>query len=164
MKELRTEKLYKDRKGAFHVKPAAKKVYKRTGVYGIVERNNKILFVKPMWKNKLDLPGGGVRKGKKIFDELKREFLEETGFFISASSQQAIAIKKEPFYDDENDVYYDSTMLFFLVDITGKQDISRIERNEIRETVWCNISNLDNAMINKIHRDVVRIIKNNSGR
>ncbi len=54
----------------------------RTGVYGIVWQNQKLLVVKQQkgpHLGKFDLPGGGIEAGETIEEALRREFREEVG-------------------------------------------------------------------------------------
>lgn len=56
------------------------RTFSRTGVYGIVFEEGKILVVRQQHTstpNKLDLPGGGIEPGETIEDALRREFSEE---------------------------------------------------------------------------------------
>ena len=54
---------------------------KHVGCYGIVFNNeNQVLLIKKArgaYKNKLDLPGGGIEYGESAEETLKREFEEE---------------------------------------------------------------------------------------
>lgn len=52
----------------------------RPAVYGILIENNKVLLSK-QWGG-YDFPGGGMKIHETIYEALKREFFEETGFKI----------------------------------------------------------------------------------
>lgn len=61
---------------------AAKPIISRTGVYGVVVQNQKLLLVKQFkgpHRGKWDLPGGKIEPGEAIEHALRREFLEEVG-------------------------------------------------------------------------------------
>ncbi len=49
---------FKDRKGNVVIKPEDRKIENRLSAYGIAKQGNKILLVKPSWKEEFDLPGG----------------------------------------------------------------------------------------------------------
>ena len=60
------------------------------GVYGIVTREGKALSVKKAkgpYKDKYDLPGGGLERDELLLDALVREFREEVGLAIKACWQ-----------------------------------------------------------------------------
>lgn len=147
---------FRDRAGKFHLKPRWRCVRRRVSVYGIAEKNGKILLVKPMWKEEFELPGGGQEKKEKIPEALKREFLEETGFSIKLLADLPVKTRTELFYADDIDEYYISRLLFFLVKIVGSRRPSLVHSQEIREIHWCNRYDLNNRDINKSHLEVLR--------
>src|SRR5579872_6810180 len=52
----------------------------RTGVYGVALHHEKILLIvqeEGPYKDKFDLPGGGIEWGETIEEALRREFAEE---------------------------------------------------------------------------------------
>lgn len=60
--------------------PARKKILSRTGVYGLVLNEGKLLVVlqkKGPHQGKFDLPGGGIEPGETIDEALHRELKEE---------------------------------------------------------------------------------------
>lgn len=151
---------FKDRKGNFHIKPSERDVCERISVYGIAKRNNKILLVKPVWKDEFELPGGGVRKREAIHDGLKREFLEETGFSIKILTDTPVKIKRELFYADDIDKYYNSQLLFFLVEVVGNKTPEIVKEQEIKEIRWCGLNVLENRAINSLHSGVLKELVN----
>jgi len=61
----------------------------RSGVKGIVIRNNKLLTIKKydqLFGTDYTLPGGGQEHGENLIDALKREFLEEVGCHIEVQN------------------------------------------------------------------------------
>lgn len=61
----------------------------RSRVNGVLIENEKILMVKHLMGNGREFwstPGGGMIFGKSAIDNLKREFLEETGLIIEVSN------------------------------------------------------------------------------
>jgi ADP-ribose pyrophosphatase len=55
------------------------------GVSGLVVRDGKVLLVrrgKEPYKDHWSLPGGGVERGERVRDAVKREVLEETGLDV----------------------------------------------------------------------------------
>ena len=59
------------------------------GVYGVLEKENRILSVQKVrgpYKGLFDLPGGKPEHGESIHKALTREILEETGLIIQKTS------------------------------------------------------------------------------
>ena len=54
----------------------------RETCYGIVEQNDKFLVVYSEKDKNYSLVGGGVESGESLFDAIKREFLEESGYDV----------------------------------------------------------------------------------
>ncbi len=64
-------------------------IQKHLGVYGLVEKGNKILMIKKSrgpYEGMYDLPGGRMEEGEKIEDALQREFMEEVDCKIEEMS------------------------------------------------------------------------------
>ncbi len=151
---------FKDRKGNLHEKPDGRQVAKRIAAYGIARASNRVLLVRPAWKDVLELPGGGAENEETAIDCLKREFLEETGFSIRLIGNSPVKVKEELFYADDIDEYYDSKLLFFLVSIVGSRNEEAIKRQEIREISWHSINALDSKAVNKNHMAVLKEVLN----
>ena len=59
--------------------------HKHIGAYGIIIEENSIVLIKKAiggYKDKLDLPGGGIEHNELPTDALKREIMEETGLEV----------------------------------------------------------------------------------
>jgi 8-oxo-dGTP diphosphatase len=55
------------------------------GVSGLIVRDGKVLVIrrgKQPYKDHWSLPGGGIERGERLRDAVKREVLEETGFDV----------------------------------------------------------------------------------
>ncbi|ASN06959.1 NUDIX hydrolase [Virgibacillus necropolis] len=62
-----------------------KNFYRTMGVYGIYQKNNRLLVIDKNggpYINRYDLPGGRLEDGESLTNAMKREFLEETGLGI----------------------------------------------------------------------------------
>src|SRR3989344_409984 len=148
---------FTDRKGNKVTKPKEKGVINRTSAYGIAIDRNKIFLVKPTWKDELELPGGGIEH-EGIFDGLKREFLEETGFYIELINKNPVKTECTLFYADDIDTFFISKLLFFLVRIKGNQNLLLVDKNEIRGGDWYDLDMLK-AGCSKINDLHLRVIK-----
>jgi len=156
--------IFKDRKGNTKIKPEDDKVNKRTSAYGIAINKNKILLVKPTWKQEFDLPGGGIETKESLTDCLQREFYEETGMNIESLSTNPVAIEEELFYADDINKYFDSKQCFFLVNITTIDYLWKADEKEIQEIIWYDIKDINNTKIKhnikKTHLKVIRNLLN----
>lgn len=156
MTNTNNQNIFKDRNGNEKIRPAGREVTDRKSAYGLALENNKILFVKPAWKQDLDLPGGGVEKGETLTESLIREFYEETGARVTPVSTEPLAIIGQLFYADDIDKYFDSKQYFFLVKIKEIDKQWKPDEKEIRELIWCAVADLDKSNIKKTHLQVVK--------
>ncbi len=151
--------MYRDRKGNYHKKPKNIFASKRESAYGIFIKNLKILLVKPSWINMWEFPGGGKDFNENLFDTLKREFLEETGFKIIEFEKKPIHKINIKFYADDLDKYFNSEMSFFIIKKLGDQNKEMIDVNEIIDSQNISISELNNKNMNNIHFQILNLIK-----
>lgn len=144
-----------DRKGIVHEKPAGREVKKRDSCYGVAVRDGSVLLIKPVWIDRWELPGGGADPEESVFDAMKREFFEETGFVVKSSDSKPI-VRKQRFYSDDQDIFYDSTMNFFRINKLEQSDGSQKLSWEIKKVKWVRIDFLDDKNTHKIHLEIIR--------
>jgi 8-oxo-dGTP pyrophosphatase MutT (NUDIX family) len=152
--------MYRDRKGNYHKIPSNIIAKKRKSAYGIFIKDSKILLVKPSWVDIWEFPGGGKDHNESLFDTLKREFLEETGFEIIDFDKNPIKVINTKFYADDLSEYFDSEMSFFMIKKLGNQNKNLIDNNEIVDLKNISIPVLNKKNMNNIHFDILDIIKN----
>jgi len=152
--------MYRDRKGNYHKKPENIPIKKRESAYGIHINDSKILLVKPSWIDIWEFPGGGKDPNENLFDALKREFLEETGFEINEFDKNPIYVMNAKFYADDLDEYFNSQMSFFMVTQLGKQDKKYINCSEIVDLQNIYISELNKKNMNNIHLEIIDKVRN----
>ena len=83
----------------------------RPAAYGIVVRDNKILLLTCKHTGKYWLPGGGLEKGEKLEDSLKREMIEETGAKIK--NIEFCFFKEINFYYDPHKSAFQNLSFFY---------------------------------------------------
>lgn len=94
----------------------------RVGAYGIVRLNNKLLVItqeRGPYKDHFDLPGGAIEFGETPEEALKREFMEETGMEIKASTLVANLSHKQdvPSINDRPPFKFHQLGLIYKVEI-----------------------------------------------
>ncbi len=156
MPNIDNQNVFKDRSGKEKIKPEGREVTDRKSAYGILIKDNKILFVKLAWKEDLDLPGGGAEKGETLIECLEREFYEETGMRITPVSTEPLTVVGQLFYADDIDKYFDSKQYFFKVNFKEIDKQWKPDEKEIRELIWCDIKDVDKSNIKKTHLKVIK--------
>lgn len=118
------------------------KCFSRTGVYGISEQENQILFVKQQkgpHKGKWDFPGGGIEPGEEIEEALRREIREETGMTFD-SMQPCINIAVTTKDEEQGRIFHQIALLYTISEVRSPEDIDpelqwrRISRDNFSKT------------------------------
>lgn len=115
----------------------------RPSVYGIIfnKDKNKILLSK-QWDG-YDLPGGGIKKGERIQDALKREVYEEVGVKIEGNKLVEYA---DDFYLSKKDKALHSILMFYVADkFEGEPNINNLDQTEtdyINGFEWVDINDI----------------------
>lgn len=149
---------YRDRKGTYRTKPEDTIPQKRKSVYGVFIEDQKILLVTPTWADYWELPGGGVEIGESLVEALTREFLEETGFEIVQFDQEPIHVEKTKFYSDDQDVFFDSELIIFMIHELGKHYKNHMNTSEIRDATMVAISDLNRNTMHEIQFEILEAI------
>jgi 8-oxo-dGTP diphosphatase len=125
-----------------------------TGVYGLIEKNGRILLVKKSrgpYKSMWDLPGGRPCHGESIFETLSREIFEETGVRIFKTLPHRNEAFLVEYKDSEKLVSLHHICLIYNVlefDDSGlKEDIVE---EDVAGCAWMDKSKLDQLSLSKV--------------
>ncbi|WP_210126342.1 NUDIX domain-containing protein [Staphylococcus sp. GDY8P85P] len=141
-------------------------IKKHIGIYGVCFEQNKLLCIKKNsgpYRGRFDLPGGSPKKDEGLTETLKREILEETGYYLSAYRNSRVydAFVKER----ESNYIVHHIMIIYDIDrnITIQQrELSKFVDNELNDSeaeVWVDLEeiNLENSspLILKIKKELL---------
>ncbi len=126
--------------------PEGKVIEPRKSSYGICFFQNKLLLVKSAYNGLWELPGGRVENGENYIEAMGREFPEETSYDVPIKQNfLEVGQHEEFFYDDYNDLYFESVMKFYLFHDPGVQHTKGIDLKDVTAFLW-----FDEQMVAKI--------------
>jgi 8-oxo-dGTP diphosphatase len=131
------------------------------GVGGFCFHEDKVLLVKHVSgaaQNQWCQPGGYVAIGESLTDALEREILEETG--VKTKTANLIMIRHYTRKSRSKGLVSDILLLFRVEYISGK---SKADLNEIAETRFISISELDDFPLTNLCRTIIETIMKNPG-
>ncbi len=144
--------------GTIEVEAAALEM--RPSTYGLVLNDNSILVSRSRGTGKLRLPGGGVEKGEKIVEALKREVTEETGLEIQVNS--FIYFTERFFHNDPSNSSYQCYLFFF--DCTPRTfEISPCDSapdSDLHKAEWISCSELSADKFHSYGDFIIDYLKN----
>lgn len=124
------------------------------GIYGIFEKNHRILLVKKSrgpYKSTWDLPGGRQEHGESIFQTLQREVFEETGVVLSKMAPYKNASFLVEYKESETLISLHHTCLIYHA---LEFDDSATKKNIVAEDVsgcsWIEKSNLSQLPLSRV--------------
>lgn len=133
--------------------PKMKPIISRTGVYGIVLKDEKILLVKQQkgpHSGKWDLPGGGIEVKETIEDALCREFLEEIGMsFKNMRFFKNFTATTEEIDEQGRPYLFHQVGLVYLID-----GLTSVQKAEM-EHAWIDMEQLRSEPISPFVREVL---------
>lgn len=116
------------------------------GIYGIVKKENKILFVKKQrgpYVSKWDLPGGRPEHGESIFQTLKREIEEESGLLVKKAtfhSNQVFLINYD--LNGQKRSLHHTCLVYLITDFDTRHYNPSICVEDVSHNLWIDISEL----------------------
>jgi mutator protein MutT len=130
------------------------KLIMRVSSYGVLlNSQGQILLQRHPAAATFALPGGGVDLGETVESALIREFIEETGLDIKVG--KLLAVKDD--YFTYGGKYCQSVLVFYQVSQVGGQLISH-NQEDVAETKFINLPDLNENLINPIHYSVVKML------
>ena len=104
-------------------------------VCGVVEQDEKILFIKHQKNKFFCLPGGRVEIGEDTETAIKREMFEELGIHVDI--KKLLTISQNLFYL-ENEKTFHELVFYYLVSPVNKLPTIEFEKDEIDKGVFCH--------------------------
>ncbi|QOY33830.2 NUDIX hydrolase [Anaerobacillus isosaccharinicus] len=121
------------------------------GVYGICPQNGKLLVIKKNvgpYINRYDLPGGKLEDGESLLKGIRREFFEETGFYIEVRKNIGVVDFLLP-WKWQRITHLHHIAVFYLVKLVrgGFNDPEQFDGQDSNGALWVPIDELtlDNA-------------------
>lgn len=156
------EKFY-DENGKEHARPKNVKAIWRISGYALIEKDGKILMVKPTKRNQWELPGGGIELTESINEGIVRECWEETGYKVGVG-EQPIYLGERHFYSSLLKKFFRAVIMVYKGKILDKQQhkevINTVEPDEIAETGWVDAKKLTENDVHYVFWPVVKAQQN----
>lgn len=122
-------------------KDASKDIHYREAVRAVIIKNDKILMVKSI-KGDFKFPGGGMEKGEKHVDTIKREVEEETGYVIKRVNEKAGIIIERNIDTFKNNSIFEMTSHYYICEVLEEKHEQKLDSYEAELNflpVWISI-------------------------
>lgn len=123
------------------------KSFNHFGVYGICQRNGKLLVVhkgRGPYTGRYDLPGGRLEANESLLDGLVREFMEETGFAVAVERNLG-TFDFFVRYQEDDYTHMHHLAALYEVELAGEQApaaISAFAEQDSRGIEWVDIAEI----------------------
>lgn len=159
--------IYFDRLDGEHEKPVDVEATWRISGYGLLENEKgEWLMVRSAWTKRLDLPGGGVDADESLFEGIKREVFEETGFRVEVEGGP-LYLSEENYYDDKKNLFHHAMIIIYRVKLAdGGHDprvVNTTEGYEIESQMWVDPSTLTKDGVQPIFWPFVEQVRTKQG-
>lgn len=114
---------------------------RRTGIRGIIFRQDKLLMIRSCF-GEVKFPGGGQEPGESDEITLLREVLEETGFHVLPESIRPFGQVEEKRLSVHEPMIWHQINRYYFCHITGDQEAAQFTENEQKygmHQVWCTL-------------------------
>lgn len=115
----------------------------------IIEKNGKVLLIRPVNKDKWELPGGRLHKGETTQEGIKREIKEELGLDIEPKNIIDAFVLLEETPPNHFTVVWQSSLL------NGSEEI-KLQEDEIAEAKWVSKREIDEMVFYKEHKNALK--------
>lgn len=122
----------------------------RETCFGICEKDGQILLTNNINKNEIAMVGGGIEQGETHEECLKREFLEESGYFVE-SIQQICAV--DCFWLADGKYPMESLANFYIVKLSEE---ASAPTEDCFSPVWVPIENVEKILSLPYHKEGIR--------
>lgn len=114
----------------------------RHSVYGLVRNGEHVLLVRVRSTGKYYLPGGGVERGERIEEALRREVREETGIEVEVG--RFLRFHEDFFYYDPRDEAYQNLLFYYACEprtfeLAGRDEVQDEKTEDPR---WVELAGL----------------------
>ncbi|NTW30794.1 MAG: NUDIX domain-containing protein [Candidatus Moranbacteria bacterium] len=134
------------------------KFFFRPSVYGLIVRDGKILTMRNKGSGKLWFPGGGIEKGERMEEALRREIREETGLEVEIGE---MALFRENFfyYAPLDEAYHAFLFFFVCMPLAGRlKTDNEVDDLESQTPRWTDLRSIEKEDIGDLENELYELI------
>lgn len=115
----------------------------------IIEKNGKVLLIRPVNKEKWELPGGRLHEDETAREGIRREIKEELGLNIEPKNIMDVFVLLEEMPPNHFTVVWESNLL-------NSPREMKLQKDEIAEAKWISKNEIDELVFYKEHKNVLK--------